>query len=575
MSSRALSALRRSGPPVARWYWEQLAPDLAFVPIALVACWSLFAVRGMPMTHDGLGLAFLEGYRRAYKGGDFFPLWTSFSEDGHGSAFPILYHRLHGQVFAFLALKIGSLLALKVSIPVLLVVGAAGLRRLCLGLGVRPWLAWTGGILLMSANYTVTDWFVRGATAELTAFMLLPWCLREALRALDDDWAPVRFAVASALLFYAHMMTFYVFVFVATILVAGRLLELLPFGWARVRPALRRGAIFTALLTCAIGPYAAAVKYVLAFSGLQKIEMRGDDAAFFPWKSYLIDPNFSWSRAHLPGLASVEIGRWMLFCLAVFLVVEPSARSAVRKRAGSLVVVAMVFLVLQRKELSFVFSLLPGAASIQFPSRLLVFIVPIVIVCMTIAVEMGLRSRAPWVRAAAAVLPVLAAAGQVNLARSTQSAIWGQQVARSDIDAAMGNEQDVTTGKMAMFAAWHLYAPKRQGSPPAAPFLEAMGDCTISSPGLTGGAPTHLVHGNRPIRGLSFTVHGGQCTVKLNQYQSTLLRADFSGPGELRSARDGTTTISAPVDGTEVTLRQRGVFDLAKKWIVEKARRRP
>jgi hypothetical protein len=566
--------LRRAASLLARWSVDYGVPVMAFGPLAVLLSWSLFAVPGMPLTHDGLGLAFVEAYRRSYRGGDYFPLWTPFAEAGHGSAFPILYHRLHAQVFGLLAVKLGSLIALKVSIPMLLVVGAVGMRRLGLAMGVRPWLAWIAGVLLMAAPYVVTDWFVRGATAEFTAFMLVPWCLREALRAFDDDWGPVRLAVASALLFYAHMMTFYVFVLVAFVVIAGSLLGRRAFGWPGLRPAIRRGAVFVALLTCAIGPYAAAVKYAVAFSGLNKLEMRGDDEAYYPLTSFFADPNFSWSRAQYSGDVSVEIGRWALLCLGVALLVEPAARTALRRVLG-LVVLAIAFLGLQRKEMSFVFGDVPGAAAIQLPTRLLVYIVPIVLLCMAMALEQALRSKRPWVRAVALVMPAVAAAGQVTLAASTQRAIWGQQVARSDIDQAMDNEQDVTTGKMAVYSAWHLFAPKRQGSPPAAPFLEAKGDCAISSPGLMDVESTQVVASNVPVSPVSLTVHGHDCSVTSNQYQSSLLRADFSGPGELRSADDGTTILVVPDGGTRVRLRERGVLDLAGKWVIEKLSRRP
>jgi hypothetical protein len=575
-ASSALRWLRGVATRWGRWCTQQLVLDLAFLPLALVTCWSLLAVGGMPMTHDGLGLAFLEAYRRAYHAGDYFPIWTSFSENGHGSGFPILYHRLHGQVFGLLALKVGALMALKVSIPTVLVVGAAGMRRLCLAVGVRPWLAWLGGVLIMSANYTVTDWFVRGATAEFTAFMLLPWCLREALRALDDNWGPVRFAVASTLLFYAHMMTFYVFVLVATVVIAGRLLERGRFGWARVRPLVWRGALFVALLTCAIGPYAAAVKYVVAFSGLPGITtMRTDPEAYFPGASYFADPDASYSHSYVREITSVEVGRWMVLCLAAILIVAPGARLAIRRRVWGLSLVAFVLLVLQRKELGFVFTLLPGLSAIQFPCRVLVFIVTIVILCTTVAFEGALRSHVPWVRVAAAMLPFVATAGQLNLARSSQSAIWGQQVPKSEIDEAMGKTQDVTTGKITMFSDWHRYAPKREGSPKAAPFLETSPDCKISSPTLTGGALAHVVADNVPCHDLTFTVHGDACSIRINQFQSPVLHAEFSGPGELRSTDEGTTVLLVPKDGTVVRFGERSVLDLARKWVIEKTSRWP
>ena len=183
------------------WCQREWLSELGFVPLALIASWSLFAIKGVPLTHDGLGMVVIEAYRRAYGVRNYFPLWTVFGENGHGSALLILYHRLHAGLAAVLALKTGSVVAMKASIPFWLVVGGMGMRRLCRYHGARPWLAWIGGALLISAPYTLTDWYIRGATAELTAFMLVPWGLRYAAELLEADrrrWSAVRFAVASA-----------------------------------------------------------------------------------------------------------------------------------------------------------------------------------------------------------------------------------------------------------------------------------------------------------------------------------------------------------------------------------------
>ncbi len=90
----------------------------------------------MPQTHDGLGLVFIEAYRRAYLAHDYFPLWTPFGELGHGSALLILYHRLHAQLAAVVALKYGTVVALKTSIPFWLTVGGAA-HAACVARRVR------------------------------------------------------------------------------------------------------------------------------------------------------------------------------------------------------------------------------------------------------------------------------------------------------------------------------------------------------------------------------------------------------------------------------------------------------
>src|SRR5262249_36132946 len=142
-----------------------------------------------------------------------------------------------------------------------------------------------------------------------------------------------------------------------------------------------------ALVGCAILPYAAAMKYVFESSGITTLGMRTDPDGYSPWGSYFKDPNLNWSRAIVPGAMSVEIGRWALLCLGVLLVLVPASRRAVRERTGGLALLAVFFVFLQRREMAFFFDLVPGASKLQFPSRLLIFIVPIALACTAVAVE--------------------------------------------------------------------------------------------------------------------------------------------------------------------------------------------
>ena len=561
----------------ALWRWVRQAEwlsELTFIPLALLFSWSLLVIGGVPMTHDGLGLAITETYRRAYKAGQYFPLWTVFFERGHGSAVPLLYHRLHVQLCALLALMTGTRVAVKASIPALLFVGAIGIRRLCRFHGARPWVAWIAGILLMSANYTVADWYVRGATAELMAFMLIPWGLRYAAELFERRWGAVRFAAASSLIFFAHMMTFYFYVPTAAAVVLGALWRLRMLGRARLRAALGRAFAAGILLTAAIGPWAAAVTYVSEFCGSSGIDMRTDAGAFAHWSIFFIDPDLSWSRAVVEGQMSWEIGRWIFLCLGICVVMAPGALGAVWRRAGGLALLAAFFLVLQRQELTFFFKMLPGASKIQFPSRLLVFVTTIAILCAAIAIEAALRSRVPFVRVVARVSPLVAAACQGNVAHGTQSAIWGWNRDKAFVEESLSDPTDVSTKRISA-NGWPLFLPRRHGSDPAQqPFLATSDNCMLSSPTLTAGAPARSVAQAVPLHALSFTVHGQGCTVKLDQYQSSILRVELSQEGRVSEADDGTTVIEAP-DGTVVHLGERSVMDLAKKFLIEKTRRFP
>jgi hypothetical protein len=261
----------------------------------------------------------------------------------------------------------------------------------------------------------------------------------------------------------------------------------------------------------------------------------------------------------------------------VFLVSAPAAWGAIWRRVGGLVLLQIFFVALQRHEMSFWFDLLPRAAMVQFPARLLVQIVIVAILCAAIATEMALRSTVPFVRVAARILPVVGAVCQGNVARGTQSAIWGRHVERDVVDAAMFDESDVANTKLSMYTSWDDFLPRRHGNSPApSPFLTASEGCFISSPRLTGRGRAPLVVQDSQCNDLKFTVSGKSgCTVKLNQFHSSLLRIDVSPSGGAQEADDGTTVIDVPQDGSVVRLRERGVLDLARKWLIEKARRFP
>jgi hypothetical protein len=561
---------------LARWARRtEWLSELAFVPLALLFSWCLLVIDGVPWTHDGLGLVVTETYRRAYEAGDWFPTWSVFMEQGHGTAVPLLYHRLHGQLTALLALMTGTLQAVKASIPALLVVGAIGMRRLCRHHGARPWVAWIAGVLLMSANYTVTDWYLRGATAEFTAFMLLPWGLRYASEVYDRRWGAFRLAAVSALVFFAHMMTAYFFFLAVAVVMAGGLLKLRALGAGRIRAAIGRAIAFGVLLAMAIGPYAAAVSYVSAFCGAGSLGMRRDAGSYARLWTFIIDPEVSWSRAAVEWHPSWEIGRWILLCLAVCLVLAPAAPRTVWRRVGGLSLLAALFLLLQPHEMSFVFDMVPGAAKIQFPSRLLVFITVVAIVAMAIAVETALRSSVPFVRLIARALPVVAVVCQGNVARGNQNGVWANlQRDRPFVTEALSDPMDITRKKITL-NDWPAFVPHHQGTAaPEAPFLEASEGCSLSSPALTGGVEVRVVPRNVQFSSLRFTVHGSDCKVKLNQYQSTVLRVDLSKPGRVSQADDGMTVVEA-TDGTVATVSERGLMDLASKFFVEKTRRSP
>jgi hypothetical protein len=547
--------------------------NVGFLPLALLASRGLFAIHGIPITHDGMGLVQIEAYRRAYRALELFPVWASCASHGHGSPFPILYHRLHGQVFGAIALLTGSLVALKLSIPLLLVIGAIGMRRLCLGQGARPWVAWVAGALFLSSNYVFCDWFVRGAIAEFTAFMLVPWCLHYTIRTLDETSSPVWMALFGALLFLAHMMTAYFYAFMVLAVLVTRLVRMRGFGWRRTRETWRRLVVFSALVIAATGLFAAASQYALGFSHVSTFGMRADKDAYLTWSATLFDPNLSWVKAFHTGEMTVEIGRWPLLFLGMVLLVERTSRAAVWRSTHGMLVPIAIFFILQDKRLSFVFDLLPGAAKVQFPCRLLTFIVPIALLAFAVAIEHALRSRAPvarWI----GVLSPLAAAAQLSLIVQLQRHVRDHQYEVGKVDVALWN-RDVTRPPLMIYATWDGFLPEGLATVARTPFLWASPGCTISSARLTHGQNTTDVSDEIEFNSLELTVHGTGCRVHFAEFRTPLLAIETSKPGFSYADTDGTTIIDVPNDATVVRISQRSIADLALRWAVQQLRSPP
>jgi hypothetical protein len=82
---------------------------LAYIPLAIFATQAGWRVPGWPINHEFFVMfERVEAFRRAYLAGDWFPLWTPFSNNGHGSPIPFFYHRLFNTGASLLAVVAGS-----------------------------------------------------------------------------------------------------------------------------------------------------------------------------------------------------------------------------------------------------------------------------------------------------------------------------------------------------------------------------------------------------------------------------------------------------------------------------------
>lgn len=150
---------------------------------------------GWPYNHDGTRpLTRMAIVASHWRMGQLIPVWATSTVMGYGSPSPILYNKTGTYVSALLYLFIrDGKMALCATLLFFLIVGflgAAACVRLACGT-VSLLLESFAGFMLVSCNYTTTDWLVRGDDAEFAAMMLAPWLFLWCLRLLGDGlWSP-------------------------------------------------------------------------------------------------------------------------------------------------------------------------------------------------------------------------------------------------------------------------------------------------------------------------------------------------------------------------------------------------
>ncbi len=186
---------------------------ILFFLLSLITVMPILINPGWPMNHEGNSFFIRTAiYSSHILSGDIFPIWSSLDNFGFGSPQPALYHKL----FYFISGELYALLGygyIKESIVLAiwfwLFIGAYGTFTLCRETGCCYWLAIGGGIMLLSSNYTTTNWLIRGAMAEFSGAMLVPWVLASFIKSIKSNriqlWLPISFA----LIFLSHSVMAY------------------------------------------------------------------------------------------------------------------------------------------------------------------------------------------------------------------------------------------------------------------------------------------------------------------------------------------------------------------------------
>jgi hypothetical protein len=182
---------------------------LAFVVAATCSVWPVLRHSGWPFNHEQTQpMLRVMVYLRHWAQNDFLPLWSGTDCWTMGSPEPFYYHKLFYWVYAFVAKMTGAVKGgLVLTIIFFLIVGASGIFYAALKLGLRKPEAAMLGITLAFANYTYTDWLIRGAVAEFSGAMIIPWLLYWCICLLQNEFSWKQFiwlGILMTVLGHAH-----------------------------------------------------------------------------------------------------------------------------------------------------------------------------------------------------------------------------------------------------------------------------------------------------------------------------------------------------------------------------------
>lgn len=362
-----------------------LAVFSVFAGLTLVPLWSL---AGWPHNHESYSFVYrTKIYAQHYSFFDFLPIWSSVDNEGFGSPQPLFYHKLFYVVSASLLCLTGVMkAALVMAILIFLVAGAFGMYCTLRTLGASREVGVAGGLSIIVAKYTVTNWLIRGALAEFSAAMLVPWALLYFIRTVQEERVHPGLAVSLGLIFLGHsVICFYLLLLFSVIILVLLAVRRIRLGILSAKSLLLPIAVFLAL----VGPYLLAMSVLSGDYDMGRIvpERFHPNSQFQPLGRYLWDSSWSFGESWEGFTVQIDFPPMVLMTVGLLgiLLNSQTGLTTWGQRRATLMPILPFFLlgalafVLQSPISAPFYAHFPGAEFIQFPWRLLAVITPIVI----------------------------------------------------------------------------------------------------------------------------------------------------------------------------------------------------
>ena len=327
-------------------------------------------------------------YAQHFSFNDFVPIWSSLDNNGFGSPMPLYYHKLYYFLSGLILLTTGDVkLSLILAILLFSVFGAAGVYGVGRELISSRFLASVGSLMFLSANYTVTNWLIRGALAEFSAAMLIPWALMYFIKSLKLARIQTGLAVSLGLIFLGHSVICYFL-----ILLFGLVLMIMIFSKTTSKGILSIRTLFVPALvfTAITSPYLVVMWAFSSDYDMQRIvpPFYHPMNQFRPmWRYFWNDWIWGQTWEHLtvqldlPVLFMIGVGvLGLIFSLSKKSVGQHDPRLPKLVPILPFIMIFTIVLMLQDSFSAFFYEYFPGAQFLQFPWRLLGVLTPVMIV---------------------------------------------------------------------------------------------------------------------------------------------------------------------------------------------------
>jgi hypothetical protein len=334
---------------------------------------------------------------------DFFPVWSSSDGLGLGTPALVFYQKAFFYVAGALLILFGSLKpALVATLGIFLVVGAYGMRR-ALGLVTTSRLLVTvGSVGFLFTNYVFTDWLVRGDLPEFSAVMLVPWVLYWCLELVRHRRVSLVLIVVLPLLVDAHSAIGLISVFT---LAAAMITFVTVAGWTGLRAIGPRLVVAVGGAALLLAPtLLAELRFATYYDPASKVTNNNNVTNdFVDFWSYFSNRSYRWlvNTAHLN--LQIDFALWIPILVAglgaltywVLARKRPDRSPFFRPLDGPSMVFLLtslaVYLLLQWRLFLGVYRFLTPLEVIDYPYRMLAFIVPLCIIVVVALADCLIR----------------------------------------------------------------------------------------------------------------------------------------------------------------------------------------